>query len=110
TRSVPEGWSSRVILTGAPKDLAASAMRVSSVATMIWDKYRAALARSKTCCNIVFPAMTERAFPGKRDEANLAGITPRIRVGTFDHSMKEPAVILRTSLTGVAVAGLETRS
>jgi hypothetical protein len=33
-----------------------------------------------------FPAIVARAFPGKREEANRAGITPRIRVGTIDHS------------------------
>ena len=55
------------------------------------------LARSNTCCSMVLPAMTARALPGKRDEANLAGITPRIRVGTFDHSMKTPFVILEAS-------------
>jgi hypothetical protein len=28
--------------------------------------------------------MRVRAFPGKREEANRAGITPRILVGTID--------------------------
>ena len=64
---------------------------------MTWERYRAELARSKTCCSIVLPAMTARALPGKRDDANRAGITPRIRVGTFDHSMKDPFVILGAS-------------
>ena len=41
TRSVPDAWSSRVILTGAPKDRAASAIRMSSVAMMTWERYRA---------------------------------------------------------------------
>jgi hypothetical protein len=31
-----------------------------------------------------FPAMRARDFPGKREEANRAGITPRILVGTID--------------------------
>src|SRR5260370_9247526 len=34
------------------------------------------------------PAMRVRAFPGKREEANRAGITPRIRVRTIDLSIK----------------------
>src|ERR1700730_8210003 len=34
-----------------------------------------------------FPARGARAFPGKREEANRAGITPRILVGTIDHSI-----------------------
>src|ERR1700731_268877 len=33
-----------------------------------------------------FPAIRVRAFPGKREEANRAGITPKIRVGTIDLS------------------------
>src|SRR5438309_425784 len=31
-----------------------------------------------------FPAREARAFPGNRDEANRAGITPRIRVRTSE--------------------------
>ena len=31
--------------------------------------------------------MVARAFPGNREEANRAGITPKIRVGTIDHSI-----------------------
>src|ERR1700733_9170118 len=38
------------------------------------------------------PAMVARAFPGKREEANRAGITPRIRVGTIDISMAHTRV------------------
>src|SRR5712675_2409325 len=34
-----------------------------------------------------FPARVASAFPGKREEANRAGITPRILVGTIDHSI-----------------------
>src|SRR5580658_1777921 len=34
-----------------------------------------------------FPAMMARDLPGKREEANRAGITPRILVGTIDHSI-----------------------
>src|SRR5882762_1615617 len=34
-----------------------------------------------------FPAIRVRAFPGKREEANRAGITPKIRVGTIDLSI-----------------------
>jgi predicted RNase H-like HicB family nuclease len=34
-----------------------------------------------------FPARGASAFPGKREEANRAGITPRILVGTIDHSI-----------------------
>src|SRR5580704_19068009 len=33
------------------------------------------------------PAIVARAFPGNREEANRAGITPRIRVCTIDHSI-----------------------
>jgi len=33
-----------------------------------------------------FPAIIARDFPGKREEANRAGITPRILVGTIDLS------------------------
>jgi hypothetical protein len=36
-----------------------------------------------------FPAMRARAFPGKREEANRAGITPKVLVGTIDHSIVE---------------------
>src|ERR1700723_2266605 len=32
------------------------------------------------------PAIVARAFPGNREEANRAGITPRIRIGTIDIS------------------------
>jgi hypothetical protein len=31
--------------------------------------------------------MVARAFPGNLEEANRAGITPKIRVGTIDHSI-----------------------
>lgn len=34
-----------------------------------------------------FPARRASAFPGKREEPNRAGITPRILVGTIDHSI-----------------------
>src|SRR5580692_7565286 len=33
-----------------------------------------------------FPAIGTRAFPGNRDEAYRAGITPRMRSGTLDSS------------------------
>src|SRR5690242_10182870 len=41
------------------------------------------------------PAMRTRAFPGNRTEEYRAGITPRILVGTFDHSMKPLRDILK---------------
>jgi hypothetical protein len=45
-----------------------------------------------------FPAILARAFPGNRLEANRAGMTPSILVGTFDFSMKASVAILKTSL------------
>jgi hypothetical protein len=33
-----------------------------------------------------FPAIETRAFPGNREEAYRAGITPRMRSGTLDSS------------------------
>src|ERR1700731_3660926 len=39
-----------------------------------------------------FPARGASAFPGKREEANRAGITPRILVGTIDHSIVDGAL------------------
>jgi Ca-activated chloride channel homolog len=44
---------------------------------------------------MLLPAIRARAFPGKRVEANRAGITPRIRVGTFDLSTKTSHDILK---------------
>src|SRR5208282_2784989 len=38
------------------------------------------------------PAIVARAFPGNREEANRAGITPRIRVGTIDVSTAQARV------------------
>ena len=33
-----------------------------------------------------FPAREASALPGNREEANRAGITPRVLLGTIDHS------------------------
>lgn len=38
--------------------------------------------------------MGARTFPGKRVEANRAGITPKILRGTRDHTIKEPVIDL----------------
>src|ERR1700691_5029758 len=47
------------------------------------------------------PAIVARAFPGNREEANRAGITPRIRVGTIDHSTA-PICAARAKKDGAA--------
>src|SRR5271154_4961240 len=39
-----------------------------------------------------FPAMRVRDFPGNREEANRAGITPRNLFGTIDHITSEGAM------------------
>src|ERR1700691_6092853 len=49
-------------------------------------RYRAWDARSQTCWSMDFPPIETRAFPGNRDEAYRAGITPRMRSGTLDSS------------------------
>ena len=41
-------------------------------------------ARSHTCCSMGFPAIETRAFPGNREDAYRAGITPRILCGTIE--------------------------
>jgi hypothetical protein len=47
-----------------------------------------------------FPAMSARAFPGKREEANRAGITPRIVFGTIDLSTVEGEEKPRVRISG----------
>src|ERR1700722_15411287 len=50
------------------------------------------------------PAIVARAFPGKREEANRAGITPKIRVGTIDVSTAHPRLAnIRRALARVRV-------
>ena len=44
------------------------------------------MARSQTCWSMVFPAIQASTFPGKREEPNRAGTTPRILPRTFDHN------------------------
>jgi len=46
------------------------------------------MARSYTCCNIVFEEIRDSTLPGKRAEENRAGITPKILRGTRDHTIK----------------------
>src|SRR4051794_15554298 len=43
-------------------------------------------ARSQTCSIIGLPARVARAFPGYLEEANRAGMTPKIRVRTSECS------------------------
>jgi hypothetical protein len=46
------------------------------------------------------PAIVARGFPGKREEAKRAGITPRIRVGTIDDStaVSEPVFSVNVAI------------
>ena len=66
SRSVPVGWSARVITTSAPKSLQAWAMRGSSVATNTSSSRRAVRAPSQTCCTIGLPPIGVRGLPGNR--------------------------------------------
>ena len=75
-------WSARVMRTRAPKFACNFVDRSSSVAMIVLVRYRAWEARSYTCCSMVLEAMGARTLPGKREEANRAGITPRILRGT----------------------------
>ena len=80
TRSVPVGWSARVITTSPPKPSTASAIRRSSVATMTRSSDRARRAASTTCRISGRPVSERRGLPGSRVEAKRAGITPTISV------------------------------
>src|SRR5580698_1128925 len=64
-------------------------------------RYRACEARSQTCCSMDLPPIEMRAFPGNREEAYRAGITPRMRSGTLDSSK------LRAGLVGLVVSRSE---
>ena len=78
TRSVPVAWSARVITTSPPKSVTASAIRRSSVATMMRPSDFARRAASTTCWISGRPVSERRGLPGSRVEAYRAGITPTI--------------------------------
>src|SRR5690606_22904906 len=71
-RSVPVGWSARVMIASKPASRAAPAMRSSSVATATRCA-PAARARSATRTTIGLPPMSASALPGRRVEAIRAG-------------------------------------
>src|SRR6266550_3983125 len=75
-RSVPLQWLVEVSAIWAPQLKAASAMRISSVATITESRFFALLHRSHTRCKRAFPAMGCNDFPGKRVELQRAGIMP----------------------------------
>ena len=79
-RSEPLGCSGRVIST-RQKFCATSQMRVSSVATITSLKDFANWHCSTTCWMRGLPAMSASGLPGKRVEANRAGMMPRIFTG-----------------------------
>ena len=66
SRSVPVGWSGRVIATSTPSGSTASRMRGSSVATMTRPRPRARRVRSATWQIMGRPAISASAFPGRR--------------------------------------------
>src|SRR3954452_22437228 len=75
-RSVPLQWLVEVSAIWAPQLKAASAMRISSVATITESRFFALLHRSHTRCKRAFPAMGCNGFPAKRVELQRAGIMP----------------------------------
>src|SRR3954451_2647517 len=76
TRSVPLQWLVAVNATSAPQSKAASAIRISSVATITESRFFAALHLSHTRCKRYLPAIRCNGFPGKRVELHRAGIMP----------------------------------
>src|SRR5690606_23938871 len=90
-RSVPEGWSARVMTTSAPKPRATSAIRSLSVATST----RAAplsSARWCTCWIIGCPSKSASGLPGKRVEPSRAGmmtVNSTGLMGTFQDSHQQ---------------------
>lgn len=63
-------------MTVAPKAVAALAMRSSSVATTVEESWEHAWQRSQTCWSSGLPAIGWSGFPGKRVEAQRAGMMP----------------------------------
>jgi Ca-activated chloride channel family protein len=55
---------------------------------------------------MLLPAISARTFPGKREEANRAGITPKILRGTGDHNTKPPSFLLDSEKKGWEAAML----
>src|SRR4029450_1838341 len=75
-RSVPLQCVVEVSATSAPQLKAASAMRMSSVATITESSFFALLHRSHTRCRRALPAIRCNGFPGKRVELQRAGMMP----------------------------------
>src|SRR5215471_20500788 len=73
-RSVPLRWVGEVSATSAPQLKAASATRISSVATITALRFLAWRQRFQTCCKSGLPAIRCNGFPGKRVELQRAGI------------------------------------
>jgi hypothetical protein len=73
-RLVPFGWSARVIATSPPKARTASAIRRSSVATMIRESRRERAAASQTCRMSGLPVASASGLPGNRTLAKRAGM------------------------------------
>src|SRR5205814_5092570 len=72
----PLQWLVEVSAIWAPQLKAASAMRISSVATITESRFFALLHRSHTRFKRAFPAMGCNGFPAKRVELQRAGIMP----------------------------------
>src|SRR6478735_1620183 len=106
-RSVPLQWLVEVSATLAPQLKAASAMRISSVATITESRFFARSHRSHTWCKRALPAIRCNGFPGKRVELQRAGMMPTalfIAVILREAESKDPARLI----SGKA-AGLEAR-
>src|SRR5438270_4991675 len=103
-RSVPLWCLGEVIATSAPQSKAARAIRMSSVAIMTVSNFFARWQRSQTCRRSGLFAMRCSGLPGKRVEAQRAGMIPAaLFIYPFDNDFGRCPQILSNPVGAPAV-------